>query len=240
VLHDLDHVGSFHEINVMVRGTMIDLHWRLTENPHLMPFDPTWLHAPATVTIAGLDVPTLPPDAAWWYLSVHGTKHEWRQMKWLADIAAVAIRHPEVYGRASLGRAAEAGLDHCAAAGMRLSELVFGPFLDDDARAFVDSSTATPTIVRRSWTALSAPERSYIPAAQLPGYIRFRMLFRSDARYRVAEARRLVIHTGTLRTTISPGPIQLAAAPVGWLGRTLRRAVQRHTPPTRRLPRSGR
>jgi Uncharacterised nucleotidyltransferase len=225
VLHDLSHVASFHEMNMIVRGTLVDLHWRLTENPHLMPFDADWLAAPATVGISGLEVPTLPPAEAWWYLTVHGTKHEWRSLKWLTDIAAVAIRHPEVCNRASLERATDAGLEHCAAAGMRLAELVFGPFLDDDARAFVDSVASASDLARRSWTTLASPSRSFIPPTQLPGHIRFRLRFRADARYRVAEAKRLVIHTGMLRTTTDPGPLQLTVASLRWFGRALRRTV---------------
>ncbi|HVQ91228.1 MAG TPA: lasso peptide biosynthesis B2 protein [Mycobacteriales bacterium] len=82
------------EISFTGAGTRIDLHWRLFENRALFPVRPAWLTRPALVQVGPVSVPVLPPDQLWPYLAVHGTKHAWRRLKWLADVPALAGWRP--------------------------------------------------------------------------------------------------------------------------------------------------
>lgn len=70
------------------RGTLVELHQRLTANPHRMPcdFDTLWRDRTETV-LAGTTVATVPARVLPLYLCVHGAHHCWERLCWLADLA---------------------------------------------------------------------------------------------------------------------------------------------------------
>jgi Uncharacterised nucleotidyltransferase len=86
----------------------LELHWRLTANPLLMPFDSkmSWRRT-EPVYVAGAKFVTLPDEELLLYLCVHGSVHMWFRLKWLADIAALLQKmRPEAIDRiASRARA---------------------------------------------------------------------------------------------------------------------------------------
>lgn len=69
-------------------GMSVELHWRLIDNPHLLPGldagSPTQL-AP----LAETGIRTFEDDALFAYVCVHGTLHGWARLKWLADVGAL-------------------------------------------------------------------------------------------------------------------------------------------------------
>lgn len=71
-----------------VDGTVVELHQRLTENPHLLPcdFGDLW-RGRDLVDIDGVPVPTLPTDLLAVYLATHGACHCWERLRWLVDLA---------------------------------------------------------------------------------------------------------------------------------------------------------
>lgn len=74
---------------------IVELHWRLTDNPLLQNV----IHEPATwaeVPIAaGVTLPTLAMDDLLVYLTMHGAHHGWARMKWVADLAALLAAEPD-------------------------------------------------------------------------------------------------------------------------------------------------
>ncbi len=82
-------------------GLVLELHWRLSSNSHLLPLEATTLWSrPERVRVAGTYVATLPDEELFLYLCVHGSMHMWLRLKWLADIAALLHRMPiDVIGR---------------------------------------------------------------------------------------------------------------------------------------------
>lgn len=89
------------------REIVLELHWRLTSNPLLMPVDTTnlWNRLVPT-SIVGACLRVLPDEELFLYLCVHGSLHAWFRVKWLADIAALLRRlDPEVIER--IGRRAK-------------------------------------------------------------------------------------------------------------------------------------
>jgi len=94
------------------RDLFLELHWRLTTNSLLMPFDArmSWSRS-EPVHVAGADFVTLPDEELFLYLCVHGSVHMWFRLKWLADIGALLHRlHPAVIDRIA-SRARVLGLD---------------------------------------------------------------------------------------------------------------------------------
>ncbi len=70
------------------RRTMVDLHWRLASIPGLIAdVDPA--RDIATVTVDGRALPTLTGQRLLDYLAVHGGRHGWARLKWLADFNAL-------------------------------------------------------------------------------------------------------------------------------------------------------
>lgn len=70
------------------RRVMVDLHWRLTSIRHLLPeIDPA--RDIAHVTIDECAIPTLRGGLLLDYLAVHGARHAWGRLKWLADFNAL-------------------------------------------------------------------------------------------------------------------------------------------------------
>jgi len=71
-------------------GLSLELHWRLTDNPLLMPTDAATLWSRSEqVRVAGVSLTTLVGEELFLYLCVHGSLHMWFRLKWLADIAAL-------------------------------------------------------------------------------------------------------------------------------------------------------
>lgn len=72
----------------------VELHWRISRNDQVIPTIDA--HAPTQeVPIAGVGVRTLEDDLLFAYLCVHGTRHGWARLKWLADIGAFLARREE-------------------------------------------------------------------------------------------------------------------------------------------------
>jgi Uncharacterised nucleotidyltransferase len=110
-------------------GLPIELHWRLFENPHAMAED--------SIMAASRDVPltdsarlhTLGDEDLFAYLCMHGARHWWNRLKWLADVNALLASRPED-SIESLVRAAEVrGTGRTAALALLLCQRVLGATL---------------------------------------------------------------------------------------------------------------
>ena len=74
-------------------GILIELHWRLFQNPYLLRGAD--LDAQAQMQLVpGASVAVLPRDQAILYMFAHGTEHGWARLKWLADIGALFAAEP--------------------------------------------------------------------------------------------------------------------------------------------------
>jgi len=90
-------------------GIAVDLHWRLLENPCLLP-EIGALSPTREVEIGDAVVRTLVDDLLFAYLCTHGTMHGWARFKWLADVGAFLSRFDE----AEIERLYRAALRHGA------------------------------------------------------------------------------------------------------------------------------
>ena len=205
-------------------GQLVELHWRLTTNPQLMPVQPGWLREPHRVEVGGVDTPVLPSLPGWWYLMVHGTEHRWMRLKWLADVVALAQRDPSLVSVLRLENARRAGLERCVACGILMAERALGPFGAADALAWAGSVRGVAPLMRRSLAALAADTAGgdVVSARALPGHLRTRMSLRGDARYRLAEMRGLLVEAGRMQLEPDPGIGSLATAPLRWAARGVR------------------
>ena len=78
-------------------GTAVDLHWRLTPIHYTVQLDPEilWRNI-VSIRIAGSELPSLGPEALLLLLAVHGAKHCWESIGWLADVAWLLDANPHL------------------------------------------------------------------------------------------------------------------------------------------------
>lgn len=132
------------------RGLAVDLHWRLVDNPRLLSgvdvFSPG-----QTVHIGGQALRTLNDRDLFAYLCVHGARHSWSRLKWLADLnALIASRGPDEIQ--DLYRAAEQiGAARPAALALLICHRVLGLALTG---TMIDTLQEDPAVVRLAANAL--------------------------------------------------------------------------------------
>jgi hypothetical protein len=74
-------------------GVQIELHWRLMQTYFGMALDePGIWRRSVTVPLAGQTVPTLAPDDLVLFQCLHGAKHLWERLEWVADLAWLFAR----------------------------------------------------------------------------------------------------------------------------------------------------
>jgi hypothetical protein len=208
---------ALNEISFVGDGTRVDLHWRLFENSALCPVPAQWLASPAVVAVGPASLPVLPTDQLWPYLAVHGTKHNWRRLKWLADVPALV--------GAGLAGEVGPGAARSTATGLLVAEAVFGPFLPGARHARTVAVRGTGVLVRRSLAALSSqvdPDESVGPR-HVAAHARARLALRADLSYRGTEARNWLIRAGRAQLVPTPPVGVLLAAPSQWATRHLSR-----------------
>jgi hypothetical protein len=81
-------------------GSIVEVHWRLFDNPHLMPVDPDKRDH---VSYGGREISVLPLITNIIYLCAHGAQHSWSRLKWLVDLS-VLLTHLSEHDFAELAR----------------------------------------------------------------------------------------------------------------------------------------
>lgn len=103
--------------------TVVDLHWDLA--PRSFVFN---LHASEvmsrlqTTTLAGTEVETFGPEDLVLYLSMHGAKHLWRRLEWIASLAESLRANPDLNWNVLVQRSGEARATRMLALGLQLVE----------------------------------------------------------------------------------------------------------------------
>lgn len=74
-------------------STHVELQWQLSHPHFAVPIDYEWLDAHRTgIELAGRTVPSLAAEPLLLLLCIHGTKHRWKRLKWLSDLAFLLQR----------------------------------------------------------------------------------------------------------------------------------------------------
>jgi hypothetical protein len=75
---------------------VIDLHWKL-EPPYMMPIDfATLLQNTQEISLCGQRIRKMKPELELIYLCVHAAKHQWHEIRWLADIEQIIQKHQDL------------------------------------------------------------------------------------------------------------------------------------------------
>ena len=108
------------------QDTAVELHWGLTDVPTLLQGLQPFRDLRHVELAPGETVRTLGPEALFAYLCVHGARHGWSRLKWLADLSAL-LAAETLDGRGRLHEAAVGlGAGRCPGQGLLLCEALFG------------------------------------------------------------------------------------------------------------------
>jgi hypothetical protein len=121
------------------RGFLIELHWRPDPEVDLLPLaDDAWWDRLPRVEVQGHPVPVLANGELLLVLALHGTKHLWQSLAWLADLARVAAGCTPGDWTHALDLAARNGCERRLALGLRLLRDLGGARLPAGCSRLVD------------------------------------------------------------------------------------------------------
>ncbi|HKZ80887.1 MAG TPA: nucleotidyltransferase family protein, partial [Pyrinomonadaceae bacterium] len=103
------------------RQVVVELHWRITPQ-YVFPGspEPLWEDLQA-VPLGGVTVHSLAAENLLWFLCVHGTKHQWRRLSWLCDIAELIRAYPNLDWERIVAQAARSGIERRLYLGLLLA-----------------------------------------------------------------------------------------------------------------------
>ena len=106
-------------------GAIVDLHWRLHPIKRLFA-EPDIAADVRTMTVGDRPVPTLLGDPMMIYLAIHGARHSWSRIKWLADFNALLGRMDDGAVAAMRLRAWRDGVGPCVDSALIQCERLLG------------------------------------------------------------------------------------------------------------------
>ena len=105
---------------------LVELHWHFMIRSARVQQDPErFLRRMETIHFAGANVRSLPLETYFLVLSMHATKHKWRKLKLICDIAEI-LQSPDVDWNYVLREAEDLGLRRMLAIGVLLAEEPLG------------------------------------------------------------------------------------------------------------------
>ena len=119
----------------------------------------------AAVAVDGRDVPALSLEDELVLICVHGAKHFWRRLMWIADVAALIARQAPDWERA-LTVAREVGAERILRLGLHLASQVLGAELPEQVEADVRSDRTVAKLGEQIESRLASSERHTIGILQ--------------------------------------------------------------------------
>jgi len=205
-------------------STLVELQWRIAPRYFSVDFEWDWLWGKAArVSLGERQVPALAPEALLLVLSVHGAKHGWESLVWIADIAQLLRRCPQLDWDAVLRTARSLGIERLLFLALFLAEKVLGVSPPDAVMRLVASDSALPWLCRRVENHLASEVRGVPSLSDHWFSLRGRGRWRDRLRY----VARLVLTPNPQDWAMLPlpsvlSPLYFCLRPLRLLGRTAR------------------
>ena len=156
-------------------GALLELHWRFATRMACVRHDPDpLLERLETISLAGIKVRSLPLEIYLSVLSIHATKHKWKQLKLICDIAEI-LRHADLDWHSVGTQANDLGVRRMIAVGVLLADdLLEATAPAELARELkIDRTTqALAAEVRRNF--FSEPDETWHNGAEFPFQVKIR------------------------------------------------------------------
>jgi hypothetical protein len=171
------------------RGTRVELHWRLSENPHLLAGVDAFADG-QSVPVAGGTVRTLNDADLFAYLCVHGADHFWFRLKWLVDLNALLAPIDDAGLGALYAHAHAHGAGLCAGVALLLCARILGRTLPAALHDALPCDRRVRRLVAISLDTMLGADPANAPVpdlARLAAELRWRFLFGRGPRFLLAQ-----------------------------------------------------
>lgn len=188
-------------------GVLLELHFRPTYSPILSARLDLLAETREIVVAPGRTAPVPTRDALYAYLCVHGARHAWFRLKWLADIAALTAGMADA-AIADLHAAAEArGAGRASGQALLLLEALYDRPLAPTLRRALLGDSRVARLYRFGLRAITDPrEPSTVPGASLKLFLHGLLLDDSWA-FRLHEARAWLLEWSMVDALRLPRPL---------------------------------
>ena len=132
------------------RRVLVEIHWALAEQFFSFAFDVEQLwERGETLFIQGKPLLTLSVEDALLVACAHGSKHVWKRLGWICDVAKLVSRRTDLDWELVIERATALGLLRIVWLGLRLASDLLGTELPEAVSRQVCSDPAVKTIAER-------------------------------------------------------------------------------------------
>jgi len=131
-------------------GVMVEPHWAIAPAaiPVTLDYPALWSRAQREPRF-GRQILSLALEDLLLVLSMHGSKHEWAEIRWICDLVGLIERHPRIDLDTALARARDHGCGRMLLVGMGLGRRVLGTELPPSIlRQLDEDRTATALVTR--------------------------------------------------------------------------------------------
>jgi len=174
-------------------GLVVEPHWSIAPNTWVLPLDYEgfWSRT-RPLPIGGREVPGLALEDLLLVLCIHGAKHQWTELRWICDIAALIAHHPEIDWCGGLARARAQRCERMLLLGLGLAGRVLGTALPPPVLRRLEADHAAGALVAEVSTRLFQADYKATPPSRLN---RFHLRLREHLRDRIRY---------TLKTILTP------------------------------------
>ena len=180
-----------HFIYMSADGVLIELHFRLHNNPDVLAVGIEDILAESvSVRLGSVTVPAMPDALQFVFLATHGARHEWVRLQWVCDIAVMVDRATTEEVREWLATAARFGLVNPVVQALVIARHLLGIELPPEVSRAYARSWRIRYMVRRAENLLlrSSDDKTDGPSASFnPGRRLYRMCVTSRPSYLLAE-----------------------------------------------------
>jgi Uncharacterised nucleotidyltransferase len=128
----------------------IDLHWGIAERHFSFPLEPGSLWERLQPVPLGADtVLTLSPEDLLLLLCVHGSKHLWKRLRWICDVAQLIHVHEGMDWKWVMRQARSLGSERMLYLGLYLASDLLGAALPQDVSRRVEADPTVKALARR-------------------------------------------------------------------------------------------
>jgi hypothetical protein len=174
-------------------GSIVDLHWAITERFFAFPLDLgcLWerLHR---VTLGGSDVPTFSPEDLLLILCVHASKDAWERLTYVCDVAELVRTHQDMDWRRVVERAGRLGSARMLFIGLLLARDLLETPLPKEVSRRAHADPAVQALVRgiseRLFRRVDHSPRRFAEMPFRPIHMKMRERLRDKVRYLVLLA----------------------------------------------------
>ena len=163
-------------------GTRLELQWRFALQLACVKQDPVrFLQRLEVIWLAGAQVPSLPLEVYFLILSLHGTKHKWRQLKLICDIAEI-LRSGNVDWKYVLREADDLGLNRMLAVGTLLARDLLEAVVPPELAEGLKFDRAAKALAEEVQCSLfEEPDETWVDQADFPFQLKIRERLRDKA-----------------------------------------------------------